>query len=227
MIQPMHFRFFFLIVLLTGLAGCSSNQEQASVDAATITLQTFNDDINTTIQQVYAVQAALDKLRDPAQPDLEKAFNDYSNTVSDMKSIQEKFLLHAEGMRVYGVGYFRVWEKTINDEFKDPLMQQLTDQRRATVRKMYEDITDDGIALEADLRDFVSDITLIENGLSTDLSKENIADLDKIAQRVVSESNDMVDVMLNVQEAIKNTQIEMSSMGPSEQTSSIPMTEND
>lgn len=203
------FRLFLFVLLSVGLTSCSSNDQQSSANETALTLQVFNEDINTAIQQIDAVQAALDKLTDPEQADLQTAFKTYSNAVANMKTTEEKFLLHAEGMRVYGIEYFKAWKTTDEEAYQDPRLAKLSVQRRDSVKKVYEDITDFGIGLESDLRDFVSDITFIQNSLSSSLSKENIADLETSTQKVIAEGDAIADVMLQVQTVIKKAEAQM------------------
>lgn len=212
MIQPTNLRLLLLLILSMGLASCSSSQKEPSPNPSTISLQTFNDDINAAMRQINAVEAGLDKLTDPGQPDLKRAFKEYSNAVSNMIATEEQFSLHAERMKGNGIYYFKTWEKQENEEYKDPHIRNLTIQRRDTVQKIYEDITVSGIGLETDLKDFVSDIKLIQSSLSTDLSKESIRGIENISQKVILGGDDLENAMLDMQKIIQKAQTEMLSV---------------
>ncbi len=201
---------FLLNALLLGFIGigCNSTSMERS-NAARISLQTMDSDIQSAIRQLDITGRSLDNLMSVSQSDLNKVFDTYSDNVLQIASFEEKFARHAAEMTTRGTDYFEEWQKE-GTEYKNPTIQQLSDQRRAELGKIYEKIAENSIGVNEAFKTYVSDVEEIKAFLSNDLSAKGISAIAPTSQKVISEGDSLMVALENVQIAIQGAREEMS-----------------
>lgn len=203
-----YFLFGTLLLAFIGIGGCNSTSMERS-NAARISLQTMDSDIQSTIRQLDITGRSLDKLMSASQSDLNKAFGTYSDNVSQITSLEEKFDRHATEMTTRGTDYFEEWQKE-GTEYKNPRIQQLSDQRRAALGENYDTIAKNSIGVNEAFKTYVSDMKEIQTFLSNDLTAKGISAIAPTSQKVISEGDSLMIALKNVQIAIQGAREEMS-----------------
>lgn len=197
-----------LLLAFFGIAGCNSTSMERS-NAARISLETVDSDIQSTIRQLDDTGRSLDNLMSVSQSDLNKVFDTYSDNVLQIASFEEKFARHAAEMTSRGTDYFEEWQKE-GTKYKNQGIQQLSDQRRATVGKIYDKIAENSIGVSEAFKAYVSDVKEIQAFLSNDLTTKGISAIAPICQKVISEGDSLILALENVQIAIQRARDEMS-----------------
>ncbi|MGM0547526.1 MAG: DUF2959 family protein [Bacteroidota bacterium] len=197
-----------LSVMLLVVGGCDSTSMERS-DAARISLQTMDRDVQSAIRQLDDTGRSLDNLISVSQSDLNKVFDNYSNNVSELTSLEKKFSTHAAEMTSRGTNYFEEWQKE-GTEYKNARIQQLSDQRRAALGKRYDAIAENSIGVNEAFKAYVSDVKEIQEFLANDLTANGISAITPTSQKVVSEGDSLMISLENVQIAIQKAREEMS-----------------
>jgi hypothetical protein len=209
--QTYAWRCALLIIVAVGITGCASTGMQRSQDTQT-TMETMDNDIQEASRQLDATGASLDELIKSGQTDIQRAFETYKSNVEKMVTMENKFAKHAEEMKAKGIDYFEEWQKE-GAEYKNPQIQQLSDQRRAALGEIYDKIAENSIGVNEAFKAYVSDIKEIQTFLSNDLTTKGIAAIGPISEKVVSEGDSLKQAIQNVQTAIQNARSEMSQTG--------------
>ncbi|MFH5884828.1 DUF2959 family protein [Halalkalibaculum sp. DA3122] len=197
-----------LIIAALVITSCASTGMQRSQDTQT-TMETMDNDIQEASRQLDATGASLDELMRPGQTDIAGAFETYKNNVGKMESMEKKFAKHAEQMKAKGIDYFEEWKKE-GTEYKNPQIQQLSDQRRAALGEIYDKIAENSIGVNEAFKAYVSDVREIQTYLSNDLTTKGIAAIAPTSDKVVSEGASLKRAIQHVQTAIQNARAEMS-----------------
>jgi hypothetical protein len=204
-------RLALLIIAALGITSCASTGMQRSQDTQ-ITLETMDNDIQEISRQLDITGASLDELMRPNQTDISRAFETYKNNVEKMESMEKKFAKHAEQMKAQGIEYFDEWQKE-GTEYKNPKIQQLSDQRRAEVREVYDKIAENSIGVNGAFKTYVSDLKEIQTFLSNDLTTKGIAAIRPTSNKVVRDGENLKYAIQKLQTAIQNARTEMAQAG--------------
>lgn len=197
-----------LIIVAFVITSCASTGMQRSQDTRT-TMATMDNDIQEASRQLDATGESLDELMRPSQTDIKRAFETYKNNVGKLESMEKKFAKHAKQMKVQGKNYFAEWEKEGN-EYSNARIQQLSDERRVELRKIYDKIAENSIGVNKAFKAYVSDIKEIQKYLSNDLTTKGIEAIAPTSDKVVSEGKSLKRSIQDVQTAIQNARAEMS-----------------
>ncbi|WP_138431889.1 DUF2959 family protein [Fodinibius saliphilus] len=203
-----YFLVFALLLAFIGITGCSSTSMERS-NAARVSLQTMDNDIQSAMLQLDDTGRSLDNLINIPQGDLNKVFDTYSDNVLQITSVEQKFARHATEMTSRGIDYFEEWQKE-GTAYKNPRIQQLSDQRRAALGEMYDKIAKNSVGINETFKTYVSDVKEIQAFLSNDLTAKGISAIAPTSQKVISEGDSLMVALKNVQAAIQGTREEMS-----------------
>lgn len=200
-----------LIIAALGISSCATTGMQRSDDTRT-TMEAMDNDIQEVSQLLDATEASLEALMRPSQTDVKQVFESYSNNVEKMVALEKEFTKHAEEMKAKGIDYFEEW-KIEGNEYENPQIQQLSEQRRAELEEIYDKIAENSIGVNDAFQDYVSDIEEIQTFLSNDLSSKGIEAIRPTSKKVVRKGNNLENAIQNVQTAIQNARAEMSLTG--------------
>jgi len=202
----------FLLIMITfsvgTIAGCSSTGAQRSQNA-TITMQTIDTDIKSTIKMLDATEASLNELMRPGQSDVKTAFDLFSDNVSKMETMEKQFVKHSDEMKKRGKEYFEEWQKEGN-EYKNEQLRTLSEQRRTELSAIYDQIAINSYGVNDAFKTYVSDITGIRTFLSNDLTSRGIESVASIARKVNYDGNDLKNSLQKIQSAIDKVREAMS-----------------
>lgn len=200
-----------LMITAFGITSCASTGMQRSQDTQT-TMETMDNDIKTASRQLDITGTSMDELMRPSQTDVKQAFESYKNNVGKMETMEKKFAKHAEQMKTQGNNYFEEWKKE-GSEYSNPKIQQLSDQRRTELRKIYDKIAKNSIGVDEAFKTYVSDLKEIQTFLSTDLTQKGINAIRPTSEKVVSDGDSLKYAIQKLQTAIQNARAEMSVNG--------------
>jgi predicted nucleic acid-binding Zn-ribbon protein len=175
-------------------------------------MQTMDKDIQSVATQLDATNASLDALMMPNQADVKKAFNSFSDNASKMESMQKDYAKNAADMKAQGKDYFAEWQKT-GSTYKNPQIQQLSEQRRAELGDIYGQIAENSIGVNDAFTSYVSDVKEIQMYLSNDLTPKGIEAIAPTSRKVVDDGDSLKDAIKNVQTAIQKARESMSQTG--------------
>lgn len=206
------FTLFIIVVLM--IAGCNSNGSNSMErsDKATTTMQTMDDDIKLVIVQLEATGASLAELTKSGQSDVKKAFELYSDNVTQIEKMEKDFAKHAEEMKVRGADYFDEWQKE-GDKYENPQIQALSEQRRAELGVIYGRIAENSIGMDEAFKAYVSDVKEIQSFLSNDLTAKGVESIAPISRKAVTEGNRLKNEIKKLQTSIETARLEMAQSG--------------
>jgi hypothetical protein len=128
------------LVTIFILSNCSTTGMQRS-EKVQSSMETVDNDIKLVIVRLDAIGNSLDELVKPGQADTKRAFDVFSENVSDIKKMQENFSKHAAEMEKSGKEYFEQWDKDAK-KYANPEIQLQSEQRR---RELGKGLTSAGI----------------------------------------------------------------------------------
>jgi hypothetical protein len=200
-----------LTIAIFSITGCASTGMQRSEDTRT-TMDTMENDIKSASLQLDATAASLDNLMSSDQTNIKQAFDSYKRQVAKMEKMEKKFAKHADQMKAKGNNYFEEWAKE-GQEYKNPEIQRLSNERRAALIEVYEKIAENSIGVSEAFKTYVSDTKEIQTFLSNDLTPKGIEAITPIASQVVNDGEKLKRTLQKVQIAIQNARAEMSQSG--------------
>jgi len=209
--QRTQYTTFFTILLLgviTCLIGCATTGIERSENVTT-TMQTVAEEINQVNVLLDATGASLEDLTNLGQSDVGKAFDSYSANVVKMDNLEKQFAKHADEMRSRGIEYFAEWKKQ-GDEYTNPQIRELSEQRRAALSEVYGKIAEASIEVKSAFQAYMSDLKEIQTYLSNDLTPKGINAITPITEKVVRDGESLKDVVNSVQIAIDRARAEMA-----------------
>jgi hypothetical protein len=198
---------FFTTVLLgtiTCLTGCATT----GMDRATKTtnsMQTVEGDYKQASVQIDATRATLEDLIKPDQADMKKAYDAYTANVVKMEKSGKQLETHTEKMRVKGNDYFAEWESS----YTNPEIRELSERRRIEIREGYGKISEASIGVKGTLKSYLTDIREIQKYLSNDLTPQGIESIRPVAQRALTDGDNLKETVKPVLAAIDRVKVDM------------------
>lgn len=172
------------------------------------TMQAVDNDIKSIVVKLDAINSSLDELTKPGQADYKKAFDLFSENVSEIKEMQEDFSEHADQMEASGKEYFKQWDEE-SEQYENAAIREQSNERREALRETYDRIAQNRIGVMEAFRTYVSDVNEIEQFLSNDLTSNGIESIEPIAEEVVDNGSRLTRELQNLQSAIEQARIEM------------------
>jgi hypothetical protein len=203
--------FTLLAIAVISITGCSSTGIQRS-EKATTTMQTTDNDIKLVSVQLDATGASLDELMKPGQSDIRKAFDLYTENVSKIEKMENKFSKHSEEMQSRGKDYFEEWQKDGN-KYKNSQLQQLSEQRRIELEEIYGKIALNSVGVKDAFKAYVSDVKEIQKFLSNDLTPNGILAVAPISKKVNNDGDNLKTAIKNIQPSIDRARTAMAQNG--------------
>ncbi|MDZ7755789.1 hypothetical protein [Rhodohalobacter sp.] len=201
-----------LMLLLTfTVAACSTTGMMRSEDVQS-SLEKVDNDIKSSVVQVNAIGTSLDELTRPGQADVKRAFELFSDNVSEIKKMQNDFSKHADEMSSNIKTYLDAWDKN-NNQYENPELQQSSDERREALGRTYDEIARNNIGVKEAFRSFVSDVTQIEAYLSNDLTTKGITSITSLVDKTLRNGDRLKNELENLQSAVENARAEMTQSG--------------
>ncbi|MDR3579598.1 MAG: DUF2959 family protein [Oryzomonas sp.] len=205
------FAIFFTTVLLgtiTCLTGCATT----GMDRATKTtnsMQMVEGDYKQASVQIDATRATLEDLIKPDQNDMKKAYDAYTENVVKMEKLGKQLDTHTEKMRVKGNDYFAEWESS----YTNPEIRELSERRRIEIREGYVKISEASIGVKGTLKSYLTDIREIQKYLSNDLTPQGIESIRPVAQRALTDGDNLKETVKPVLAAIDRVKVDMAQGG--------------
>ncbi|MFW6052887.1 MAG: DUF2959 family protein [Desulfosalsimonas sp.] len=196
------------IIAAIGMAGCATTGMERSTKAQT-SMTEMDSTIKLLLVQLDSTGASLRELVKPDNSDVEKAFDLYTENVSEMEQLEKNFTKHADEMNARGKDYFKEWEKE-GDKYKNPRIQELSEQRRAELSRIYGEIATNSIGVKEDLNSYVSDLSEIQKYLSNDLTPKGIQAIEPLAREVASKGSELKYEIKDIQGAVNRANAAMA-----------------
>ena len=205
--QLMLFSLAIAVTAVIGMAGCATTGMERSTRAQT-SMTEVDSTIKSLLVQLDATGESLRELVKADNPDVEEAFNLYSENVSEMERLEKNFTKHTDQMNARGNEYFEEWQKE-GDEYKNPRIQQLSEQRRLELSRIYGEIATNSIGVKEGLDSYVSDIKEIQQFLSNDLTPNGIRAIEPLAREVADKGRGLRYDIEDVQTAVNRANAAM------------------
>ncbi len=196
------------IIAATGMAGCATTGMERSTKAQT-SMTEMDGNIKLLLVQIDATEASLRELVKPDNSDVEKAFHLYSANVSKMDQLERNFTRHTDEMNARGKDYFEEWQKE-GDKYKNPRIQQLSEERRLELSRIYGDIATSSIGVKERLNSYVTDLKEIQKYLSNDLTPKGIQAIAPLTREVTSKSSGLTNEIKDIQAAVNRANAAMN-----------------
>lgn len=200
-----------LFVSMAFLAGCATTGMQRAEKTGD-TMETVEQDIKLAVAQIYVTEASLQELIKPGQLEEKKAFEKYSDDVDKMESLGEKMFKHIDKMSAQGKDYFAEWRKQGNT-YTNSEIQALSEQRRADVSAALVKIPEASVGVKGAFKSYMSDIMEIRKYLSNDLTPKGVESITPVAQKAITDGNDLKEALTPVLSAIGTARAELSRGG--------------
>lgn len=206
--------FFFAAMILgviISLSGCAKTGMDLSAKTNN-TMESMEKDYKNALAQIDTTKASLEALVKPGQRNAQRAFKKYSADVDKMESLGNRLLDHGDKMRAEGKEYFAEWEKQ-GDTYTNPDIQALSEQRRADLSDYFVNISEANVGIRGAFKAYMSDIREIQTYLSNDLTPKGVESITPIAQKAVSDGNDLKKAVAPVLDAIGGVRRELTPSG--------------
>ena len=101
------------------------------------------------------------------------------------------FIMDSDQMTARGTDYFREWTKS-GDTYTNPLIQQLSDERRSQLMNTFSQIAGPSSGVKARVNSYLSQIKQMQAYLSKDLSAAGIDAIIPVAQQAINEGQQII-----------------------------------
>ncbi|MFO7970386.1 MAG: DUF2959 family protein [Desulfobacterales bacterium] len=206
-----HLMLISLTIVITaavGMTGCATTGMERSTKATT-SMTEMESNIKLLLVQIDATGASLRELVKPDNSDVGKAFELFTENVSEMEQMEKSFTKHADAMNASGKDYFEEWQKE-GDKYKNPRIQQLSEQRRLELSSIYDEIASNSIGVKERLNSYVSDLKEIQQYLSNDLTPKGIEAIAPLAREVAAKGSGLKYDIKDIQEAVNRANAAMA-----------------
>jgi hypothetical protein len=176
---------------------------------ATTSMTEMDRNIKLLLVQLDATGASLRELVKPDNSDVEKAFELFTENASKMEKMKKSFAQHTDAMNASGKDYFKEWQKE-GDKYKNPRIQQLSEQRRLELSRIYGEIAANSLGVKENLHSYVSDLKEIQQYLSNDLTPKGIKAIEPLAREVAAEGSWLKYEIKDLQEAVNRANAAMA-----------------
>jgi DNA repair ATPase RecN len=163
------------------LGGCATTGMDRSVKTSNSIKEVDSDIRKIKIQSDVTVKS-LDSVLNAGQPDLKKAFNNYSDEVAELESQGKKVLKHIDEMKSRSTEYFAEWQKQ-GDTYTNPQIRDLSDERRNKLAEIYARVPAAGSGIKRAYLAYLVDLKEIETYLSNDLTPDGITAITPVAEK--------------------------------------------
>ncbi len=203
------------VFILLGSCAMFAKDTGTKRTAVTTSMQTVENDIRESVLQVDATGASLEDLIKPGQVDVKLAFEKYSDNVVKMEKLGNQLTKHTDEMSVQRSEYFTEWEKR-GDTYTNPQIRELSEQRRADLGKIFDEIPEARVGIKGALQAYLSDLKEIQNYLSNDLTPNGIGAITPIAQKAITDGDNLKEAVKPVLSALERARAEMLQGGTKE-----------
>ena len=200
-----------LSIAVISIAGCATTCMQRSEKAST-SMQAVDNDIKLIVAQLDAAGASLEELTRTGQSDVKKAFDLYSDNILKLAAMENGFSKHADEMKARGKDYFEEWQ-TEGSKYKNPRIQELSEQRRMALADIYGQIPLNSIGVKEAFRAYLSDVTEIQTYLSNDLTSKGVEAIAPMARRASMDGDNLKYAIKDLEMAIEQARAEMTQGG--------------
>jgi hypothetical protein len=200
-----------LSIAVISIEGCATTGMQRSEEAST-SMQAVDNDIKLIVAQLDAAGASLEELTRTGQSDVKKAFDLYSDNILKLAAMENGFSKHADEMKARGKDYFEEWQ-TEGSKYKNPRIQELSEQRRMELAEIYSKIPLNSIGVKEAFSAYVSDATEIQTYLSNDLTSKGVEAIAPMAKKASMDGDNLKYAIKELEMAIERARAEMSQSG--------------
>lgn len=201
----------FILAITFAVSACSTTGMQRSEDLQS-SMKTVDDDIKEIVVQIDAIGASLDELSKPGQADVKRAYELYSENVSEIVGMEKDFSRHVNKMIENGETYFEEWDKN-NAQYDNPELQRSSDERREELGRIYDRIAENNIGVREAFRTYVSDVNEIDSYLSNDLTSRGLSSISSLTDKTVQNGERLRNELRSLQSAIEDARSEMAQSG--------------
>ena len=206
--QLMLFLLAIVIMAAVGMAGCATTGMERSTKAQT-SMTEMDGNIKLLLVQLDATEASLRELVKPDNSDVKKAFQLFSENTSKLDQLEQSFTRHTNEMHTRGNDYFEEWQKE-GDNYKNPRIQKLSEQRRLELSRTYGEIAINSIGVKERLNAYVSDLKEIQTYLSNDLTPKGIQAIEPLTREITRKGSGLKYEIMDVQAAVNRANASMA-----------------
>ncbi len=169
----------------------------------------MDSNIKLLLVQLDATGASLRELVKPGNSDTEKAFQLFKENTSKMEQMEKSFTRHTDEMNARGNDYFEEWQKE-GDKHKNPRIQQLSEERRLELSRIYGKIATNSIGVKEGLNSYVTDLKEIQQYLSNDLTPKGIKAIKPLSRGVADKGSELKYEIKDIQAAVNKAKASMA-----------------
>lgn len=187
-----HSPVFFTMLLLgtvAFLSGCATTGMDRSVKTSN-SIQDVDKEIRKLIAQIDVTGTSLDALVSPANPDLKKSFNTYTDDLANLDSEGKRVIKRMDEMKSKSTAYFAEWEKQ-GDAFTNSEIRELSEQRQIKLAELYAQVPAANAGIKGAYHDYLTDLKEIQLYLSNDLTPKGIEGIAPVAKKTIQDRENL------------------------------------
>ena len=200
-----------LLAIAAFLGGCAKTGMQRSVKASN-SIEQVDTEMRKMVAQIDTTAASLDAVVSPGQSDLKKSFTTYSDNVVELEKTGDKVLKYMAEMKVNTKEYFTEWAKE-GDAYTNPRLRELSQERQNKLADIYAQVPAANEGVKESYLAYITDLKEIQMYLSNDLTPNGVSSVTPIAQKSVSELDDLKASLRPVIYALDEIKAELYSGG--------------
>lgn len=174
-----------LLATATFTTGCATTGMDRSVKASN-SIKDVDSEIRKMIVQIDLTAASLEAVVSPGQPNLKKAFDKYSDNLSDLDKEGKKVIKRTDEMKERSNKYFGEWEKD-GDTFTNAEIRDLSTERRTRLAEIYARVPAAAAGMKGTYHAYLTDLQEIQKYLSTDLTPKGVEGINPVATKSVQD----------------------------------------
>lgn len=198
------------VIALLGvlLTHCASTTGMERADRTTSSMQTVEERMDATLDNIDALETTLSELTREDRRDLQAAFEQHINNLDELEKNSRELIEDFRSMESNAQNYFTEWEQE-SGSYENPRLRDVSEERRRQIQERYEAIDLDSSELENRLQAFISENNEIRTFLSNDLTPEGVQAVEPLVEEVREEGERLKREISEVQASINEVKTEM------------------
>ncbi len=198
-----------LLASIVYISGCATTGRDRSVDTSE-SIQAVDKEVRKMMVQIDSTGSALDALVMVGQPNLDKAFATYSQSLDKLESEGKDLMSLVDDLKAQKIEYFSEWEKQ-GDTFTNAEIRGLSETRRNELAKIYARVPEAAIGVKGSYIAYLNNLTEIKKYLSNDLTSKGVEAIIPVAEKSIQERETLKASFLPVLAALDEIKVELYS----------------
>lgn len=204
--------FIYLLAGIMIISSCASSGGLERAERTKASMEGLEETSNQLEERLNATEKSLNNLTQANASQLEEAYNNFRDNVSEVVDMQERFNNEAEQMETRSQEYLSEWKQE-GQTYSNAELREASQERRRELSNIYDEIISNSSEVSNTLDEYVTDVQEIETYLSNDLTMQGLSSIEPLAEDVNDNGQSLERNLSSIQNSISTAREEMGAKG--------------